>query len=143
MRNSLAQKYVARVGILQDSTHSDGKGKGILMSVLALIHIFGSISRNIPSRDFLFMPLEKKKQDLIQVLAQPKVFDLIVEGDIKKVLQIVGVKGEQIVQEAFATRGFGLWPVLKAATIRRKGSDAPLINSGALRRSVTSDVVKK
>lgn len=143
IRDAVAQKYVARVGILNDSTHTGENGKTIGMVELALIHIFGSITRNIPARDPLFIPLQSKKQRLLQSLAVPRVLDLLMEGNIKGILKIMGAEGEAIVQDAFATRGFGLWPPLMPATVKRKGSDAPLIDTSAFRKSFTSDVVKK
>ena len=62
---------------------------------------------------------------------------------IEKILELVGIYGESIVQEAFETGGFGAWEPIKEATANRKGSSQILIDSSQLRRSVISKVEKR
>ena len=142
-----------RVGVIGSKAAQshllDSKGVGnprggksyINNATLALIQIFGSLTRNIPARDFLLMPIMKKRRELIQSLQTGSMRDAFMKGDYKKMMELLGVKAEEIVQQAFETSGFGSWAPNKPATIAAKGSSAPLINTAQLRKSVSSDVV--
>lgn len=110
---------------------------------IAVIHEFGSVSRNIPPRSFLRMPIEEKKNELIRFLGSTRVKTLFDSGDIKKIFKILGIEAERIVQRAFESRGFGRWDPNAPSTIAAKGSSAPLIDTSQLRRSITSKVVSK
>ena len=59
----------------------------------------------------------------------------------KKLLDRVGIAGENLVQEAFETRGFGSWAPNAPVTIELKGSDAPLIDTAQLRHAIDSRAV--
>ena len=72
-----------------------------------------------------------------------KIKQFIADGDVKKVYSLLGFAGEAVVQEAFATKGFGKWQPLDEKTIKRKGSSSILIDSGELRKSISSKAVKK
>lgn len=137
-------EYVARVGILgSDAGEIHDTDSGLTNSELGLIQEFGSESRNIPARSFLRMPLETQQDTLIQTLDTGAVKDAIEQGDTKQVYKILGFAAEQIVKDAFNTGGFGNWKDNAQSTIDRKGSNKPLIDTGTLQRSITSDVVKK
>jgi len=56
-------------------------------------------------------------------------------------LALLGMLGEDVVEEAFNTGGFGQWPALAPETIRRKRSARILIETTQLRKSVSSRVV--
>ena len=66
--------------------------------------------------------------------------ELIAEGDTKTLLARLGLFAETLVQRAFETSGFGQWPALQSSTVKAKGSSAPLIDTGQLRRSISSEV---
>lgn len=136
-------KYRARVGVLGQHAVRDDTGEGINNALLLLIHMFGSITRNIPPRDPLIIPIETHKKEIINGLKKGTVRTAIIAGDFKKMYALLGALAENYVQEAFETGGFGQWPALMPATIARKKSDQPLIDSGQLRRAITSDVVNK
>lgn len=137
-------EFVARVGVLgADAGEIHDTDSGLTNSELGLIQEFGSESRNIPARSFLRMPLETKQDDLIQTLDTGAVKDAIEQGNTKQVYKILGFAAEQIVKDAFNTGGFGNWKANSPSTIAQKGSDKPLIDTGTLQRSITSDVVKK
>lgn len=163
LRRKIKTDLIARVGIMGQEAqkqHYDpiniydtktgersrqaGKSAGGLTNAeLGVIHEFGSATRNIPPRSFLRMPIETKGKEIVQLLAGKETRELIKKGELLSVFTLLGIKGEEIVQRAFETKGFGQWPPNKPATVDRKGSSAPLIDTGQLRRSITSDVVKK
>lgn len=59
----------------------------------------------------------------------------------KRTLAMLGLLGEQIIDEAFATGGWGSWAPLSSRTIRFKKSSAILIESAQMRKAVVSRVV--
>lgn len=100
----------------------------------------------VPRRSMLRMPLHlhgdkvlkgaqaDARAQLAQVGRNPRAV-------AKKVLTRVGIAAENLVQEAFDTRGFGSWKPNAPETIALKGSDAPLIDSSQMRHAVDSRVV--
>jgi phage gpG-like protein len=141
IRETLGKDYYVKVGVLGNAKNVRN-GDGITNAEAAVIHIFGSVTNNIPPRDFLVMPIETHAKEIVQFLDTSKVKRLITEGKIVDVYKSLGVIAEGYVLGAFASGGYGKWPALKDATVRRKGSSKPLIDTGQLRRSVTSQVVE-
>ncbi|TDE17711.1 hypothetical protein [Dyadobacter psychrotolerans] len=161
LRKKLGTELVAKVGIMgSDATalHKEsvtkyntetgkpyktaGSSTYLTNAELGVIHEFGSASRNIPIRSFLRMPLMEKSKEIVKMLGNKDVMDLIKKGEVVQVFRLIGLKGEQIVDRAFQTQGFGHWPALKPQTVDAKGSSSPLIDTGQLRRSITSTVDK-
>lgn len=141
LKNSLGGKYVARVGILGAKASSMHNGTQLTNSQIGAIQMFGSVVSGIPPRDFLVMPLQITRRDLMKNITNSGAIKQAIQAkDYKKVFKQIGILAEQVVQRAFETSGFGQWPPNKPSTIARKGSDRPLIDTGQLRRSITSDV---
>lgn len=151
-----ADKYVVKVGIFGNKNargavarSPSGKGhrvKGTTVTLtnaeLGLVHELGSITRGIPARSFLRMPIALKSKEILKAafIGAP---ELLRKGNIKAILGNLGKACEVWIQTAFATGGFGNWAPDKTATKNRKGGDSPLIDTGQLRRSVTSKVDEK
>lgn len=141
-RRQIGDLYITRVGIL-GSHATRPSASGINNAELGLIQMFGSITKRIPPRDFLVMPIEMKKRELVKALGGAASREAFAKGDFKRIFDIMGVVAVGFIDEAFATGGFGMWAPNKPATIARKGSSAPLIDKAELRKSVSSDVVSK
>jgi phage gpG-like protein len=94
----------------------------------------------IPPRSFLFTPLSMHLMDYVNEKASV-INRYLNMAEVKNCYDLLGVIAENVVQEGFETGGFGAWPKLKDATIARKGSDSILIDTGQLRKSITSRVV--
>lgn len=156
----LGGDYYARIGILgSNAGEIHDTDSGMTNSEIGLIQEFGSETNNIPARSFLRMPLETQQDTLIQTLDTGAVKDAIEQGDTKQVYKILGFAAEQIVKDAFNTGGFGNWKPNaditinggwmtnkvsgKPVYIKGKGTNKPLIDTGTLQRSITSDVVKR
>jgi len=136
--------YYARVGILRGNASAiHDTESGMTNSEIGLVQEFGSETRNIPARSFLRMPIETKQDDLVQTLDTGLVKDAIEQGDIKTVYKILGIAAEGIVKDAFRSSGYGQWQGNAQSTIDKKGSSRPLIDTGILMASVTSDVKKR
>lgn len=106
----------------------------------------------IPARSWLQMPLErsqdlrakiKEKTQLTKSereLAELAITEYGDYGILGELAQAVGVSALEQIQEAFDTEGFGEWTPNSPATIRAKGSEMPLIDTGNLRNSITYKV---
>ena len=153
--------YVARVGILESQASTPhykttpvtigkkqynkktSQGSGLTNGAIGVIQEMGSITNNIPARSFLRLPIETKEKDIVKAMGGKTVQSAIENNQIKTVYSLLGVVAESYVKQAFSSGGYGQWAALNPQTIARKGSSAPLIDTGQLRRSITSDVVKK
>ena len=162
MKRAVGDTYRARVGVLGGDARQDahlqnqkfknntaatrrtpGGQTDISNAELMLLMVFGVLSRNIPARDPLFTPIIKHRRELIQSLGSGSMRAAFKAGDYEKMFKLLGIAGEAIVQQAFETSGDGTWPPNAPSTIAAKGSSQPLIDTAQLRKSVSSDVVKK
>lgn len=108
---------------------------------IGLVHEYGSPTNRIPERSFLRMPLLQFLAPAIYAMGKEKWRVLILEKGLVVALKQLALLGENVVQDAFETGGFGLWAALKRATIRRKGSSAILIDTAQMRQAITSRIV--
>lgn len=129
-----------RVGIL--GSGKKRRGDSLSNVEIGRIHEFGSISRKIPARSFLRVPLRKNADKLLAVL-QDNILakQALSQGNAILALELLGVKAEAIVLGAFRNNGYGTWARLKSSTLKKKRSNKPLIETGQLRRAITSKVV--
>jgi len=139
LQEQLGEFEVGRVqvGLFQETAgRSADKGRIADNPTLGKVHEFGQ--GTIPERSFLRMPLTLH---LAPTLGQKNWVEPLRKIGAKRTLGIVGAVAEDVVQESFATRGWGAWPDIKPETKRRKKSSAILIESGQLRKAVSSRVV--
>lgn len=134
--SELKTDYHVDIGILGDPPSGDSE---LALAEIGAVHEFGAPERNIPERSFIRMPLESR-QSQISKKVSGHVQAKLAAGDVKGIFTMIGIEGENVIQEAFETGGFGQWPDLAEATIERKGSSAILIDEGFLRRGITSKV---
>lgn len=140
--DDLENGYRARVGIL--GSHAARTDGGPLdNATIGIIQMFGSITKNIPARDFLIMPITMHAREMVAAMRTNSVKIALAAGDVRKVYGLLGAKALEFVLMGFETGGFGQWAPNSPYTIRQKGSARPLIDEGQLRRAQTSDVVKK
>jgi hypothetical protein len=141
-KKGFGASYRTRVGVLgEKAARTQG---GISNAELGVIQMFGSYTKGIPPRDFLLMPLERNRKEIIkQMNGSSEVRVAVDKKNYRRVFQLLGLKAEQYINAAFTTGGFGQWPPNAPATVAAKGSSSPLIDTGELRRSISSDVIKK
>lgn len=99
----------------------------------------------IPARSFIRVPLNSHFYDKLvskKSLTKDEFEKAVQSGQADQFAKKVGIVAEETIQEAFATRGWGKWAPNKPSTIKRKGSDSPLIDTGELRRSISSELIK-
>lgn len=142
---AVKEKYIIKVGIIGNQAAEEHEASGMSNASLGLIHEFGSKNKNIPQRSFLRMPIESKNDTIVKDVAKngEKITKELSKGNSLYLYERIALACEAVIQEAFATGGFGQWEGLKSRTIKKKGSSSPLIDTGELRRSVSSKVIKK
>ena len=113
------------------------RGAALTVAQIAAIHEFGLPSRGIPERSMVRETLrinDKKYRE-----AARKIGLGITAGkmDQRRGLDLLGVMIKGDIQQRIAA---GIAPGLKPATIRRKGSSKPLIDTGQMRASIDHEV---
>ncbi len=145
LRKKMKMNVSVKVGVLGSTNSRDGGGTaGLTNAEIGVIHEFGSVSKRIPARSFLRMPLESHQDQLIEVFGKKEVKKKVLQGNLIGAMQDLAFVAEQIIDDAFKSRGFGNWAPNKPLTVKKKKSSNPLIDTSQLRRSITSEVeVKK
>lgn len=137
-------KLFARVGIMgaKNKRTKSGKGQDVGNADIGLAHEKGIKSINLPRRSWLQTPLEDNLSEAFNALGA-KAIQKMLTGNYFTAYAQLGVVAENIIQKGFETGGYGKWAPLSQVTISKKKSDAILIDTAQLRRSVTSEVVSK
>lgn len=134
-----------KVGILGDNiARQDGE---LNNAEIGFTNEFGKMTGypKIPARSFIRMPLQTKLNDKIKEkksLSGEELEKAMAEGKLEEFARKVGIVAEEVIQEAFSTNGFGQWAPNAPMTVELKGSSSPLIDTGQLRRSISSKVIK-
>ena len=124
------------IGIPVEESSRPDEGEPINNAELAYIHEHGSPINNIPPRPFL-KPSIKKNLATVEVL-QKQMIKAALKGDkegVKRSAELLGMHSRNNAKK-YITAGTNLTPN-KPATIKRKGSDKPLIDTGALLNSIS------
>lgn len=138
----LARPHV-RVGVLASkggSAAAEGSA-GITMAELATVHEYGSPEAGIPARSFVRRTFIEKEADTAGAIA--KLAGRVIEGKVDegRALELLGAWGAAQVKNTIA-RGPHIPPPLKPETIEAKsGKTRPLVDSGQLVGSISSEVV--
>lgn len=128
-------KQDVMIGVPQEQTVRK-EGDGVTNAELAYLHTNGSPLQNIPARPFLVPSFKANMAALMA--SQKRVFKAAVEGDKSEVnanMQKTGLIGQNAAKGWF-TDPRNEWAPNTPYTIARKGSDRPLIDTGALRNSI-------
>lgn len=135
--------YAALVGIPSTAPRPvDKKTKkplAINMASLALIHERGSAANHIPARPFMKQTRQRAEGRFARLLR--RLYKQVVNGKVSPFngLSKLGTDYEGEMKNTFTV---GQFVPNKPATIKRKESSRPLIDTGHLRQSITSKVVK-
>jgi phage gpG-like protein len=136
---------VVQVGILGSGARTDGEQTNAEIGVK---HEFGDYTSKprIPKRSFIRMPLQTHFEEKIQenaTLTKKEFQKALKNGKLNLFAKRMGAVAEAVIQEGFATRGWGNWKPNALRTQALKGSDSPLIDTAEMRKSITSRVEKK
>lgn len=113
--------------------------KGINNAALIFIHTHGSPIRHIPARPIIEPAIEAtgNKEPIAKELGN--ALKVCLNGDValtEVALQRVGMRAQNIVRAWFDDPR-NAWAPNSPATIKRKKSDKPLIDTSELRKSIT------
>ena len=130
---------VLAVGYPASETGSIRYPDGTSVVLVATVNNFGSVSNNIPARDFMTQGAEPAI-DATQPIAAALI-PLLNQGKVTpaEILRQMGPFAEAAFKKKLTD---GPWEPNAPATIAAKGSSRPLIDTGLLRNSLTH-VVRK
>lgn len=135
---SLKQDYVLRVGILGSKAKGNHDSEsGLTNAEIGTVHEFGS--GNVPRRSFLEDSLKYKLKfntEQFKKLKRVLFKQFFVKNAPQVFLQDLGAKCLEIIEEGFATNGFGMWKSLSAATYAARAKKAKIDTSKATKRSL-------
>ena len=127
----VANGKAVKVGFLAGATYPDGKS----VAMVAAIQNFGAPSRGIPPRPFFSRVIEEKSNGWGAALAlNMQLTDNNASVALGRVGE--GIKG-QLQQSIVETNS----PPLAPSTVRRKGFDKPLVDTGHMLNSVAYEVI--
>lgn len=130
---ALSKPAVARIGFLEGSRYPDGTP----VALVAAIQDYGAPAAGVPARPFFRNMIAAKKQEWPGAIAKALKRT---DNDVEKALDMVGAGIAGQLRQSIRDTNL---PPLKAATIARKQSSKPLIDSGHLLASVDHDVQVK
>lgn len=147
LANGLPKVKVGIIGGKAQVKRAAGKGEFLTNAQIGFIQEFGRLqgTPKIPARSFLITPLRLYLDEFVKANKKitKEAFEKAVRsGNADKFAKRIGLIAEQVIQVGFETQGFGNWAPNAPATVARKGSDSPLIDTGELRRSISSEVIK-
>lgn len=130
--DKLRTSHYALVGIHESA--GQVKDGAMTVATLGAIQHFGN--EDIPARPWLDKGLESATKELLYVIREG-----VEEGlTEQQIMKRVGVEAEGAIRQYITDLDT---PPNAPSTIKRKGSSNPLIDTGAMRASVTSTVVRK
>lgn len=138
--NVAANKPYVKTGFLEDS--GGHRGSNLDVVEIASVHEFGTEDGRVPERSFMRTSFDENEKSFMEA-TQEQLNDIMFNG--KTTEQALGLIG-QVIESAVKkkiTEGDSSWEALKPATIERKGSSKPLIDTGQMRQSVRYQVVNK
>lgn len=130
MARGLANPATLRIGFLETARYPDGKS----VAMIAAVNEFGAPSRGQPPRPFFRNMIAAKKGEWPRAIS-----DLLKanEYDAERTLKISGAAIAGQLRQSITDL---VSPPLAPSTIRRKGFDKPLIDTGHMLNSVDFEV---
>ena len=130
---------VVKAGILAKDG-SQNHSEGITVFQIGMIHEFGVPEKNIPRTSFIRVPIENNIKEITKLIENNH--RLVSENAMsaKVALDRIGIKAQNTIKESFRNND---WKPLKRATVKRKGSSRPLIDTGQLFGSISYIVEKE
>lgn len=119
-----------KVGIQSGDKTSDGKKD---LAYVASLHEFGSPGGKIPERSFIRSAIDKNENKINNL--SDKLSLKILDGSVtvRNTLDLIGLEVTGMIQEQITD---GDYVPLAPSTIKRKGNDKPLIDTGHMRQSI-------
>lgn len=129
-----------KVGILASKGGNERPDGELSLVEIAAVHEFGSPAAGIQERSFIRRTFILEKAELIKTQAGLAKQVVTRNLSMNDALEILGQWGAAAVKKT-VTVGNNL-PPLKPATVVKKGSDRPLVDTGRMIQSVSYEVEK-
>lgn len=130
IRKALSKARTLRVGFMENATYPDGTS----VPMVAAVNEFGAPSRGQPPRPF-FRRMIKAKQG-----EWPGALRTLLKSNDYDAHAALDALGQGIAGQLVESINELTDPPLAPSTVRGKGFDKPLIETGQMRNSVTHDV---
>lgn len=127
---------VVNVGVPEGKREEDGTP----VAMIAAVHEFGSPSQGIPERSFLRVAVQRNRQKYVRLNRINLVKMLRGQATVDQALGQLGEMAKGDVQTEIRSGDFA---PLKPATIKRKGSSRPLIDTGQMVQSIAWELGDK
>lgn len=127
-----------KVGVLGGSDVRDG---GMSNATIGAKHEFGI--DGMPQRSFLRVPINEHLADYLdetEAFDEESTKNVMREASVVPWLQKVGIVALTVIQDAFASGGFGKWKAWRAGYQSNTGDI--LVDTRQLRDSITSEVTE-
>ena len=136
-----AERAFVRVGFFGEAADGKVDDSDFTMLELAAVHEFGSEDGTIPERSFIRASLQQAYDDGEMQKVCASLYKRIAEGELNtdQALKILGEWAVTIIKK-FVTEGPYIEPELKPGTIAAKGSDRPLVDTGAMINAVQYEI---
>ena len=134
LKKELATIKGVKAGYFEGDAYPPDRG-GLELAKNALIQEFGSSVNNIPSRPFMRNAVDKDEAKWARALQDGMEKEL----SLRQCMKQVGVEMQNSIADSIDEMQD---PPNAPATIRKKGSNHPLINTGLLKNSVSYEVIK-
>lgn len=120
--------------VRQEMQKEIDKGTQYSVALQMYIHEHGSFAYQVPPRPIIEPAIKNSKEDIGELLGEAA--KAAAEGkNVEKALIDVGQEAQQDVKDWFNNPQNG-WAPNSPETVKRKKSDQPLIDTGALRQSI-------
>lgn len=125
-----------RVGVLEEATKATREEEGSPLTLLevAAVHEFGAPAAGIPQRSFIRAGVDTQLAEIQRVQRALALQTIRGATTLDVALDRLGAKVAALLQNRIAA---GIDPPNSAATIARKGSSKPLVDTGQLKAAIT------
>lgn len=158
----LKEDYTVRIGIIGAKAKQQHKGSELTNADIGTFHEFGSADgKHPPQRSFLMMPIGNKlnfNNDEMKDMRKFLFKQLFLKKAPEEFYKGLMARALEVVENAFATAGFGEWKPLAASTYAHRSRNLPksvtkrsltywfnhpiLTDTGQLRRSISGKIIK-
>ena len=145
VQKTFKKKLSLQVGILGSSKRDGGQTN----AQVGMLHEFGGTTKIgkkeflLPQRSFLRIPLTTMFDTYLnksKIINKRDIDKCVKNKSLALIFSRLGILAERIIQDAFATGGFGKW---KPSNMKYKKNKQTLVETQQLRNSITSTVVEK
>lgn len=132
------QHVQIRAGILEREGGETHDKSGLTIVELGTIHEFGAPEANIPERSFIRAWFDESQKEIQAMMVGRFQIAMAGKATWEQVANQAAAWCAGSIQKRISK---GIEPPLKQATIDRKGSSKPLIDTGVLRSSISAEAV--